>query len=94
LIGDRDDTTHTVSRDKHGGRSTSTSVRRVPVLDTSRLRTLPFGTAVLLLRTAPPVVLDLHPWTARPDANALTAGRADVEQQIRRSAAPVGPREQ
>ena len=66
LIGDRDEELTSVSRDHHGGRSTSSSIRRVPVMDTSRLRTLPFGTGVLLLRTAPPVVLDLVPWTVRP----------------------------
>jgi len=65
LIGDRDEELTSVSRDHYGGRSTSSSVRRVPVMDTSRLRTLPFGTGVLLLRTAPPVVLDLVPWTTR-----------------------------
>lgn len=65
LIGDRDEELTSVSRDHNGGRSTSSSVRRVPVMDTSRLRTLPFGTGVLLLRTAPPVVLDLSPWTSR-----------------------------
>ena len=48
-------------------------------MDTSRLRTLPFGTGVLLLRSAPPIVLDLQPWTARRDAAALAAGRAEVE---------------
>jgi type IV secretion system protein VirD4 len=37
------------------------------VLDTGRLRTLPFGTGVLLLRSAPPIVLDLTPWTHRKD---------------------------
>jgi type IV secretory pathway TraG/TraD family ATPase VirD4 len=54
LIGDRDEELTSVSRDHYGGRSTSSSVRRVPVMDTSRLRTLPFGTGVLLLRTARP----------------------------------------
>jgi type IV secretory pathway TraG/TraD family ATPase VirD4 len=89
LVGDRDDRTDTVSRDPHGGRSTSTAIRRVPVMDTSRLRTLPFGTAVLLLRTARPIVLDLKPWTARPDAGALTADRAEVEAQLRRHTEPL-----
>ena len=44
LIGDRDEPTHTIARDATGTRSSSTSTRRVPVLDPSRLRTLPFGT--------------------------------------------------
>ena len=43
-------------------------------MDTSRLRTLPFGTAVLLLRTAPPIVLDLQAWTARRDGADLRPG--------------------
>ena len=82
LIGDRDETTTTVARDHHGARSTSSSTRRVPVMDTSRLRTLPFGTAVLLLRTAAPVVLDLTPWTARRDGGALRAGREAIERRL------------
>ncbi len=82
LIGERDDHTLAVSRGAYGEKSTSTSVRRVPVMDTSRLRTLPFGTAVLLLRTAPPIVLDLSPWTARGDARSLTNGRGGVEAQF------------
>ena len=73
LIGDRDEETTSVSRDQRGGRSTSSGVRRVPVMDTSRLRTLPFGTAVLLLRTAPPIVLDLVAWTRRRNGAALVS---------------------
>lgn len=65
LIGDRDENTESSSRDAGGRRSTSTSVRRVPILDTGALRTLPFGTGVLLLRTAPPILLDLKPWVQR-----------------------------
>ncbi|MEE6296623.1 type IV secretory system conjugative DNA transfer family protein [Georgenia wangjunii] len=86
LIGDRDEFTDAVSRGAYGERSTSTSVRRVPVMDTSRLRTLPFGTGVLLLRTAPPIVLDLAPWTSRKDARALSAARGSVEAQLRTAA--------
>ena len=83
LIGERDDHTTSLTRGHRGERSTSSSVRRVPVMDTSRLRTLPFGTGVLLLRTAPPIVLDLQAWTARRDATALRDGRAVVEDQLR-----------
>ena len=63
LIGDRDEHTTSLTRGHRGERTTSQSIRRVPIMDTARLRTLPFGTAVLLLRSAPPIVLDLHPWT-------------------------------
>jgi type IV secretory pathway TraG/TraD family ATPase VirD4 len=86
LIGDRDETTTSTTRGHRGERSTSTNLRRVPVMDTARLRTLPFGTAVLLLRTAPPIVLDLMAWTARRDVSALTAARAALEAQLRAAA--------
>jgi type IV secretion system protein VirD4 len=85
LIGERDERTESVSRDRFGGRTTSTNVRRVPVMDAGRLRTLPFGTGVLLLRTAPPIVLDLYAWTARPDAKALAAARTDVEHELKQA---------
>ena len=89
LIGERDEDVHTSSRDSHGGRTTSWNTRRVPVMDTSRLRTLPFGTGVLMLRSAPPIVLDLAPWTGRPDADRLQADRDTVEQSLRRTAGPL-----
>ena len=85
LIGERHDRTDSVSRDAHGGRSTSTSIRRVPIMDTSRLRTLPFGVGVLLLRSAPPIVVDLQPWTARREAPQLVADRDRAEQGLRRA---------
>lgn len=86
LIGERDEDIPSTSRDSRGGRTTSWNTRRVPVMDTSRLRTLPFGTGVLLLRSAAPIVLDLQPWPSRPDAAALTAGRLGIEDQLRRTA--------
>lgn len=86
LIGERDEDVHSTSRDSRGGRSSSWNTRRVPVMDTSRLRTLPFGTGVLLLRSAPPIALELQPWTARRDAAVLAADRAHIEADIRRAA--------
>jgi len=87
LIGDRDEELTSVSRDHYGGRSTSSSVRRVPVMDTSRLRTLPFGTGVLLLRTAPPVVLNLVPWTRRRHATGREAPRVEGKVLLRSTGA-------
>lgn len=84
LLGEIDEPTPTISRSRAGDRATSTSLRQVPVMPPAVLRTLPFGTAVLLLRHTPPAVLTLQPWTARADAAALAAGRAAVEEQIRR----------
>ena len=86
LIGERDEDVHSTSRDSRGGRTTSWNTRRIPVMDTSRLRTLPFGTGVLLLRAAPPIVLDLQPWNARRDGKALAADRAEIELALRRAA--------
>jgi type IV secretory pathway TraG/TraD family ATPase VirD4 len=79
LLGEIDEPTQTVSRGRWGDRSSSVSVRQMPVMPPSVLRTLPFGTAVLLLRHTRPVVIDLLPWTKRRDAKTLVAHRADVE---------------
>ncbi|MGE3796032.1 MAG: hypothetical protein AB7I38_19195, partial [Dehalococcoidia bacterium] len=49
------------------------------VLPPAVLRTLPFGSAVLLLRHARPAIIDLAPWPSRPDAAALTAGQQRIE---------------
>ena len=84
LAGQIDEPIPTHTRGRRGERSSSTSLRQVPVLPLAVLRTLPFGTAVLLLRHTPPAVLTLQPWTARPDATQLVADRAGVEDQIRR----------
>jgi type IV secretory pathway TraG/TraD family ATPase VirD4 len=65
LIGDRDEIIASDSRDPNGRRTTSYTTRRVPILDASQLRTLPFGSAVVLVRSAAPIIVDLIPWTAR-----------------------------
>ena len=79
LLGEIDEATTTWTRGYTGERSQSVSVRQVPVMPASVLRTLPFGTAVLLLRHTRPAVIDLMPWTRRPDADALRAGQVAVE---------------
>jgi type IV secretion system protein VirD4 len=79
LLGEVDEPTQTLSRGRAGERSTSTSLRQVPVMPPSVLRTLPFGTGVLLLRHSRPVVIDLQGWPDRADADRLTSGRDRVE---------------
>jgi type IV secretion system protein VirD4 len=79
LLGDRDEETLTVSRGGAGDKSTSVSLRRIPVLPPDLLRTLPFGTGALLLRQARPAIIGLQPWTGRRDAAALRAAQARVE---------------
>ena len=72
---------HSVGHDGH--RTTSHSTIEAPILDPAALRTLPFGTAVLLLREAPPIALTLHPWTSRNDVKGLRDARAAMEEAIR-----------
>ena len=82
LIGQRTDEQHTENVSGDGHRSRSTSTREVPIMDSSRLRMLPFGTGVLLLRSARPILLDLHSWKSRKDAGVLRADRTRLEAQI------------
>ena len=84
LIGERDERTDTISHGEHGYRSLQRSIRRVPVMPPEAIRTLPFGTALVLLRSAPPLVTRLRPWTDRNDAEQLHHERAQVEGTLRR----------
>jgi hypothetical protein len=68
-----------------GRQSHSSSLREVPVMDPSRLRMLPFGTAVLMLRAARPIVLTMTSWTKRPDAAELRSSRRRLEEGIERA---------
>ncbi|KRA30976.1 MULTISPECIES: TraM recognition domain-containing protein [unclassified Nocardioides] len=65
LIGERDENADSITIGDHGQRSHQRSTRRRAVLPPERIRTLPFGTGLVLLRSAPPIVADLRPWTAR-----------------------------
>jgi type IV secretion system protein VirD4 len=83
LLGEIDEPTQTLSHGRAGERSYSTSLRMVPVMPPALLRTLPFGTGVLLQRHTRPVVIDLQPWPSRPDAAALRDGRRQIEDATR-----------
>ena len=61
------------------GRSMSTSLRYRPILEPSELRRLPIGAGLLLLRSAPPIMMRLKPWTFRSDAAALRSARSEWE---------------
>ena len=65
LIGERDESTDTISIGDYGSRSIQRSTRRVAVMPPERLRTLPFGAGIVLLRSVPPIVTTLRPWTER-----------------------------
>ncbi|GAB3062796.1 MULTISPECIES: type IV secretory system conjugative DNA transfer family protein [Micrococcales] len=83
LIGERDEYTDSTTVGDHGSRSAQRSVRRVAILPPDRLRTLPFGTGITMLRSAPPIVTDLRPWTSRDDATTLKTDRGAVEALLR-----------
>lgn len=61
LAGEIDDVTESVTRGV-GGKSVSTSVRRLPALPVERLRGLPVGRAVVLGRRAPAIEARLRPY--------------------------------
>ena len=82
LIGQRQERQTSTSIGPDGRTSTSTSDREVRVMEPSRLRTLPFGTGVLLLRSALPIVLTLGQWVDRKDSPRLLAERAHLERVI------------
>ncbi|MBC7632596.1 TraM recognition domain-containing protein, partial [Aeromicrobium sp.] len=84
LIGERDERTDTTSVGDHGSRSLQRSTRRVPVMPPETIRTLPFGTALVLLRSSPPIVTDMLPWTRRHDAQRIRDERTGIEEALRR----------
>ncbi len=83
LIGERDETTDSYTTDAYGAHSSQRSIRRVPILPPDVLRTLPFGTGIVMLRTARPIVTDLRPWPARRDAARLREDRTALEAELR-----------
>ena len=83
LIGERDEYTDSVTLGDPGTRSNQRSIRRVPILPPDRIRTLPFGTGVTLLRSAPPIVTGLRPWPTRPNSAQLGTDGAAIEALLR-----------
>jgi type IV secretory pathway TraG/TraD family ATPase VirD4 len=72
LVGDHDVPTRSVSRG-NGSRSTSTSMRREPILPPERLRELPRGQALLLATGVRPAIVRLTPWYAGPRRDEIGA---------------------
>ncbi|MBN9209791.1 MAG: type IV secretory system conjugative DNA transfer family protein [Microbacterium ginsengisoli] len=79
LIGERDETTDSVTIGERGLRSSQRAIRRVPIMKVEDIRTLPQGTSLVLLRSAPPIITTMRYWLHRPDAEALLAQRAEIE---------------
>lgn len=65
LIGEREERSNSVTISDYGTRSLQLSSRRAPVMPPERIRMLAFGTGLVLLRSAPPIVMELRPWTCR-----------------------------
>lgn len=65
LIGERDELIDSISVGDYGSRSLQRSTRRIAILPPERIRTLPFGTGLVLFRSAPPIVTGLRSWRAR-----------------------------
>lgn len=84
LIGERDEHTDTLTIGDHGTRGLQRSTRRVPILPPDTIRTLPFGTGLVLLRSSPPIVTDLRRWTDRSDGRRLAQLRIEAEKQLQR----------
>ncbi|WP_246070038.1 type IV secretory system conjugative DNA transfer family protein [Humibacillus xanthopallidus] len=89
LIGTHTKETTNRSIGPDGRRSSSTSTTEAPILEASALRTLPFGSAILLLRSARPIALTLTPWLKRKDAKALLSQRTELEHEIQYAHANV-----
>jgi type IV secretory pathway TraG/TraD family ATPase VirD4 len=66
-----------------GEKSVTISTRHRPILSVDDLRRIPFGAGVLMLRSAPPIHLDLERWDQRPDANQLRVAKTEIEDSIR-----------
>ena len=87
LVGERDDWYATTSRSAHAlafdtNASTSTSLRKVPILPPDAIRAIPFGSAVMLLAQAEPMPLRMRPWTARSEAALIRRQQAAVEAEV------------
>ncbi len=87
LIGERDDWYATTSHSSHAlaidtKATTSTSLRKVPILPPDAIRSIPFGSAVMLLSQANPIPLRMRPWTARPDGDRITRQQHEVETRL------------
>ncbi|SJN08634.1 Putative traG-family protein [Leucobacter sp. 7(1)] len=90
IIGERDEITDSTTIGDHGSRTAQRSIRRVSIMPPDVIRTLPFGTGLILLRAAPPIVARLRPWTRRKDASVLQAHRRDVEELLQ-AGTPASP---
>jgi type IV secretory pathway TraG/TraD family ATPase VirD4 len=89
LIGERDEATESVTLGDSGSRSSQRSVRRVAIMPPDVIRTLPFGTGLVMFRAVPPIVTRLRAWTSRSDAKTLRQDRSTLEALLRQHPDPT-----
>ncbi|MFE6767265.1 type IV secretory system conjugative DNA transfer family protein [Streptomyces sp. NPDC057689] len=85
VIGPRDEVTYGGSTQDNGSYSTSTSVRRLPILDVNQLANLPLWRTVMFNSNTRPMILDAVPWFKDKKLRALIEGDAPAAA----GAAPV-----
>ncbi|SFS16489.1 Type IV secretory pathway, VirD4 component, TraG/TraD family ATPase [Microbacterium sp. cf046] len=83
LVGERDEATESTTVGDRGARSSQRSIRRVAIMPPDVIRTLPFGTGLVMFRAAPPMVTRLRTWTSRRDAKLLLTDRSALESLLR-----------
>lgn len=84
LLGHRKERRASVSfGTRDAGRSWSESHEDKAVLEAAHIRRIPFGFALLVLRTSTPIMLKLRRWTERRDGEALAAQRDEVFSSMR-----------
>lgn len=87
LVGERREREFSETSGSGGSRSVSSSMRDRAILTPATIRSLQPGYALLLLRSAKPIMLTLRPWTTRPDAQKLRADREAIEATVQNTAA-------
>ena len=87
LVGERKEREFSETSGSAGTRSVSSSMRERAILTPATIRSLQPGYALLLLRSARPIMLSLRPWTGRSDAGVLRTQRKRVEATIQATAA-------
>ena len=89
LIGEFTDVESSTTDHEGGGRSTSTSSRRRPVLELSTIREMKESWALMLVPRSKPIALRMTAWDkagTRRDAKRLRQGKQKVEEMLQQAA--------
>ncbi|MFD8706824.1 type IV secretory system conjugative DNA transfer family protein [Kitasatospora sp. NPDC059648] len=91
LIGDKDETVVTVSKDRDGKPTESHSLRRVRIMSPSEIRKMKVGTGLYFHRAGSPVLVNYTPGWKRKDVK-LALKEEKAEQKAAEKAAKVAAR--